>query len=181
MTADEMADIVRDMRIVPFTGITHRGEPADESIVRGGWTVVSFGFTYCTLACPTLHREIYRAADRLADRGVRFVTISVDPAHDTVEQMASHVAQWGVRGDCWTFVRVEADALPGILAELKMPALSDDTANMITLPGGERMANIQHPTRFFVTGPDGTVRGLWRGTDPSEVDAMIRWLLERPR
>lgn len=177
LTEAEMADIARDLRITPFRGVSHRGEAVDQSIFAGRWTVLSFGFTYCTVACPILHREIHRAAEKLADRGVRFVTISVDPAHDTVEQMHDHVTRWGVRNDAWTFVRVDPPALPPMLEALRMPALTDDTGNMITLPGGATMPNINHPTRFFVIGPMGDVRGLWRGNDPAEVDEMIRWLL----
>ncbi len=181
MTAEEMADVVKDMRVAPFEGMGHRGEPVDASVFQGHWTVVSFGFTHCTLVCPTLHREIYRMGQSLADRGVRFVTFSVDPEHDTIAQMADHVAAWGVARDAWTFVKVDSDALAAILAGLSMPGVSEDTSQPITLPGGGTMSNILHTSRFFVVGPDGRVRGLWRGSDPTDVDAMIGWLMVNAR
>ena len=177
----EMAEIVRDMRIAPFAGEDHRGAAADPTMFRDRWTVVSFGFVHCTLVCPMLHSEIHRMAEKLADRGVRFVTFTVDPAHDTVASMAMHVDQWAMPGDAWTFVRTDEDALGGVLAGLQLGDLTVDASNPIVLAGGETIPNILHPTRFFVVGPDGSVKGMWRGSDPASVDAMIRWLMDRTR
>lgn len=180
-TDAEMTEIVRDMRIAAFVGEDHRGAAVDPTMFRDRWTVVSFGFIHCTLVCPMLHSEIHRMAEKLADRGVRFVTFTVDPAHDTTQAMAAHVDQWAMPGDAWTFVRTDGDALSGVLAGLQLGGLSVDESNPIVLTGGETIPNILHPTRFFVVGPDGSVRGMWRGSDPASVDAMIRWLLERTR
>jgi protein SCO1/2 len=148
-------------------------------VFRGQWTVLSFGFTNCTLACPMLHGEIFRSSEKLASRGVKYLTISVDPEHDTVEQMAGYMKPWGVQNDAWTFARVDREMVRALLAGLQMPDVSEDPSQSVALPGGGTMANIQHPTRFFVVGPDATVRGLWRGSDPDDVDAMVRWILHR--
>jgi len=179
MTDEEMASIAADMRIAPFHGVDHRGNPIDASDLRGQWTVLSFGFTSCTLACPMLHGEIFRMAEKLASHHVKFLTISVDPTHDTVEQMATYVKPWGMPSDCWTFARVDTNALPEILAGLKLAPITEDPSEVVTLPGGGTMANLHHPTRFFLVGPDGTVRGIWRGSDPDEVDALVRYVLMR--
>ena len=179
MTQAEMESIARDMRIAPFTGVDHRGNPIDESSLRGHWTVVSFGFTNCTLVCPMLHGQIFRMTEKLADRGVRFLTISVDPDHDTVEQMAAYMQPWGVKHDAWTFARVDRETVGAMLAGLKMAPIADDPSQTIELPSGGRMANILHPTRFFVVGPDGAVKGLWGGMNPDDVDALVRWMLTR--
>ena len=177
----EMAEIVRDMRIAPFAGEDHRGSAVDAGMFRDRWTVVSFGFIHCTLVCPMLHSEIHRMAERLDGHGVRFVTFTVDPAHDTTAAMARHVEQWAMPGDAWTFVRTDGDALSGVLAGLQLGELSVDASNPIVLTGGETIPNILHPTRFFVVGPDGAVKGMWRGSDPASVDALIRWLMDRAR
>lgn len=179
MTESEMASIAAEMRIASFEGVDHRGAPIDESVFRGHWTVVSFGFTNCTLACPMLHGEIFRMSEKLADHGVRFLTISVDPDHDTVEAMADYIKPWGVKNDAWTFLRVDRGMVAAMLAGLKMQAITEDPAEVVELPGGGTMANLHHPTRFFVVGPDGAVRGLWRGADPDDVDALVRWVLQR--
>jgi hypothetical protein len=38
------------------------------------------------------------------------------------------------------------------------------------------MNNIAHPTRFLVVGPDVTVRGMYRGNEPGEVQQMVAHL-----
>jgi protein SCO1/2 len=58
----------------------------------GHWTLLSFGYTFCPDICPTTLATLKDVKARLAARGAlapQVVFISVDPARDTPEQLAS--------------------------------------------------------------------------------------------
>ena len=92
----------------------HHGQPFTQDSLRGGWTLVFFGFTYCPDICPTTMAFLNQLLGELegtevADTSV--VMISVDPARDTVEQLAQYVpffnpAFTGVTGEFLTLHRV---------------------------------------------------------------------------
>ena len=75
-------------------------------LVKGQTVVINFIFTTCTTICPPLGATFARVQKELGDkvgRGVRFISISVDPATDTPERLKA----WGAKfhaGDGWTFV-----------------------------------------------------------------------------
>jgi protein SCO1/2 len=68
----------------PFQLVDQNGRPVDERILKGRWTVVFFGFTYCPDVCPTTMQALATTADLLGPKAkdLRIVFISVDPARD---------------------------------------------------------------------------------------------------
>lgn len=69
----------------PFQLVDQTGKPVDESILKGKWSVVFFGFTYCPDVCPGTLQALTAAHDQMGGKGddVRIVFISVDPERDT--------------------------------------------------------------------------------------------------
>lgn len=78
----------------PFQLTDQAGKPASEQILKGKWSVVFFGFTYCPDVCPTTLQVMAQAQERLGPkaRDVQFVFISVDPERDTPAQMANYLS-----------------------------------------------------------------------------------------
>ena len=78
---------------------THSGESVDESIFRGQWDLVFFGFTHCPDVCPLTLKILQDARAELEQRGVeplpRIVLVSVDPERDTPERLAAYLAAFG--------------------------------------------------------------------------------------
>ena len=72
-------------------------------LVKGQTVVINFIFTTCTTICPPLGATFARLQKDLANKDVRFISISVDPATDTPERLKA----WGEKfhaGAGWTFV-----------------------------------------------------------------------------
>ncbi len=67
------------------------------SDLRGQPVLLYFGFTRCPDYCPITLSEFRRARDELGPDGsrVHFVLISVDPANDTPETLASYLRAFG--------------------------------------------------------------------------------------
>lgn len=78
----------------PFKLVDQTGRPVDESVLKGKWTVVFFGFTYCPDVCPGTLQALTAAHDQLGPQGedVRIVFISVDPERDTPAKVRDWLA-----------------------------------------------------------------------------------------
>jgi protein SCO1/2 len=90
-----------------FELVDHRGQPFNRARLEGGWTLVFFGFTFCPDICPTTMSFLNDFMGQLAGteaEDTRVVMVTVDPARDTVEQLAKYVPYFnpefiGVTGD----------------------------------------------------------------------------------
>lgn len=78
----------------PFQLVDTNGTTVDQSVLKGKWSVVFFGFTHCPDICPTTMFELGQVEPLLGARADDFqaVLISVDPARDTVAQMKAYIA-----------------------------------------------------------------------------------------
>ena len=72
----------------------HHGEAFDPARFEGRWSRVFFGFTYCPDICPTTMaflNDFMSSLEGTEVEDTQVVMVSVDPARDTVEQLASYV------------------------------------------------------------------------------------------
>ncbi|HEY0650209.1 SCO family protein [Phenylobacterium sp.] len=78
----------------PFQLVDTNGRTVDQSVLKGKWSVVFFGFTHCPDICPTTLFELGQVEPLLGAKAADFqaVLISVDPERDTVGQMKAYVA-----------------------------------------------------------------------------------------
>lgn len=81
----------------PFKLVNQDGKAVDQSLLKGKWTAVFFGFTYCPDVCPTTLQTLGTAAQGLgADANkLRIVFISVDPGRDTPKALKAYLASPG--------------------------------------------------------------------------------------
>jgi protein SCO1 len=87
--------------------VDHHGQVFDNDRLLGKWTLVFFGFTYCPDICPTTMgflNELMGQLEGTEAEDTEVVMVTVDPARDTVEQLASYVPYFnpdftGVTGD----------------------------------------------------------------------------------
>jgi protein SCO1/2 len=75
----------------PFHLIDQHGVARDAGLLKGKWSAVFFGYTFCPDTCPATMTALARAHDLLGPDAARFqvVFITVDPDRDTPAQMAS--------------------------------------------------------------------------------------------
>jgi protein SCO1/2 len=78
----------------PFHLQDQHGRATDQSVLKGKWSAVFFGYTNCPDACPTTLFALAQAEKQLGRKGDDFQTvfISVDPARDTPAQMARYLS-----------------------------------------------------------------------------------------
>lgn len=82
----------------PFTMIDQDRRTVSDRTLAGKPFVIFFGFTRCPEVCPTTMNRLAQLRRKLggdADR-FRIVFVSVDPAHDTPEDLKSFLSLFGM-------------------------------------------------------------------------------------
>lgn len=74
--------------------------------------LIEFMYTNCPDVCPITTAEMARLRDMLIEEGVfgdkvEFITVTIDPKHDTVEVLQDYASRFGVNSpdDGWHFIR----------------------------------------------------------------------------
>jgi len=76
----------------PFHLVDQSGKAIDEKVLKGKWSAVFFGFTYCPEACPTTLFALGQTEKQLHDKDFQTVFISVDPARDTPAKLSAYLS-----------------------------------------------------------------------------------------
>lgn len=171
---------VRDygLVILPFNLTDHNGDPADESALRGQWTVVDFIFTNCVGACPVMTARMSEATEALSDTPVRFASFSLDSKRDTPERLREFAGSYGIDLDRWAFYTGDDEQTRTMVADGLKLIVDDEDTNELTLDDGSTMKNIVHPTRYFLVNPDLEIVGLYNSGDPAEVARLVQEVTE---
>jgi protein SCO1/2 len=78
----------------PFTLVNQDGRAVDQSLLKGKWSVVFFGYTFCPDYCPTTLTTLGKAMDELGPKAkdAQVVFVTVDPARDTPAAMKTYIS-----------------------------------------------------------------------------------------
>ncbi|MDY6924235.1 MAG: SCO family protein [Pseudomonadota bacterium] len=134
----------------PFQLVDQDGQPVDETMLQGKWSLVFFGFTYCPDYCPTTLQALEATKQRLGAKAddVQIVFISVDPQRDTPQAMKDYLSSdgfpEGVIGLTGTPERIRAAADAYKAFYQKVGEGEDYTMN--------------HSLTVYLMGPDGQFR-----------------------
>ena len=139
-----------------FALIDHRGQPFVPASLENQWTLIFFGFTYCPDICPTTMAfldQFVQALEGTEVEDTQVVMVSVDPARDTVEQLASYVPFFnpGFVGVTGEFLDIHRFATALNTPFRKVPGqdenyLVDHSANVVLInPRGDYHAFFRTP------------------------------------
>lgn len=83
--------------------------------------LINFMFTQCRDACPLMTQRLRAVRQQLGDRfgqAVYFLSLSVDPLHDTVQLLKSFAQKHKVDEPGWRFFTAEANTMTRLLRKL---------------------------------------------------------------
>lgn len=80
-----------------FQLVNQDGQPVDQTMLNGKWSLVFFGFTYCPEFCPTTLAEMAVVQQRLGDKAkdLQIVFVSIDPQRDTPQALKDYLSSDG--------------------------------------------------------------------------------------
>jgi protein SCO1/2 len=171
--AEDAANPYAQFRIADFSFTNQDGRPTDATLLDGQISVVSFFFTSCTGPCPALNARLRDLQPRLAGSAVRLVSISVDGDKDTPEAIRAYGQGFGADFSRWTFLTGPPPEVARLSRESLQYTLREDPREVLTRRDGTRMANIVHPTRLVLVGPDRRVLGLYPYEDVAAMDRLV--------
>lgn len=157
-------------RVPAFSLTDQRGKTVTERDLRGAPWVANFVFTRCPTSCPLLTSKFKAFQEKVGPlRGVRYVSFSVDPGHDTPEVLAAYAAKFEVDASRWQF-------LTGPLASIEQTVVrgfkihvGEATAN----PHDPTLVDIMHGEHFVLVDGEGTIRGYYRAEE-AELEDLAR-------
>lgn len=165
----------------PFTLTDQKGEGRSEADLEGRYALIYFGYTYCPDICPTSLATMTQALDLLAETApgkaaaVLPVFITVDPARDTVEALASYAEHFHPRLLALTGTEEEvaaaAKAYRIYYQKVEDASASDylmDHSSVIYLmaPDGSYLTHFTH-----ASSAEDIAEGLAERVDPAQATA----------
>jgi protein SCO1 len=171
-------EVVNNAYILPkpdalasFKLVKHDDTPFDNDSLKGRWSFLIFGYTYCPDFCPTalvVFTEIHGLLTQRPEgaRDVQFVMVSVDPERDTTALLKEYVPQFnrefiGVTGAPAEIARL-AESVGAVYA--KVPGSS------------ERNYLIDHSTAVLLVNPQGKLQGVFAA--PHVAKNMVQGFLK---
>jgi protein SCO1/2 len=97
-----------------FALTSQDGQPMALAAFRGKVVAVTFIYTGCPDICPLLTEKLAQVQDELgANFGAKiaFVSITLDPEHDTVEVLKQYAQLFGARPEGWAFLTGPPEAI----------------------------------------------------------------------
>ncbi len=134
--------------------------------LHGKIIVLDFFFTRCPSICPGLAKSMKRLQDSFVknDSIVQFISISIDPEHDSVPQLRKFADRYNINHDTWWMVT-------GDKKEIYDFAINEIKANVAD-PGVDTA--FIHTENFFVLDSNRIVRGFYNGFDTLRQANLVR-------
>lgn len=145
-----------------FRYVDQDGRTVTRATFAGDVWVANFVFTQCRTVCPLLTTKMVELQRRLAGTKVRFVSFSVDPAHDTPEVLRAYAKHWAPEETRWTLVSTTEETLPSLAAGFKITAEK----------GTDPIDPIIHTSLFMLIDGTGRVRGAFDTEHAPQLTAL---------
>lgn len=135
--------------------------------LKGKILVVDFFFSRCPSICPGMAKSMKRLQNSFVnsnDSIVQFISISIDPEHDSVPNLRKFADRYTNNHDSWWFVTGNKQEIYDFaLNELKasIADVNVDTAFI-------------HTENFFLLDRDRVVRGWYNGFDTVRQSKLVR-------
>ena len=141
-----------------FSLLDQHGNPVTDQTLRGSVAVVNFIYTRCPSVCPMLTAKFKALQGKVGKLpGARFVSISVDPEHDTPAVLKEYALRFQAAPE-WLF-------LTGPLATIEKTVVEGFKLHLgEATPNGENpsLVDIMHGEHFVLVDKEGTIRGYYR-------------------
>jgi protein SCO1/2 len=156
-------------RTVPALSLTDQdGEAVQMDELKGQWTLLFFGYTFCPDICPTTLAELRQLNGMLPDAvraELRTILVSVDPNRDTPAQLKEYLGYFnaGFQG-----LTGPLDDIQSLANGVGIPFIPGDTS--------KENYTVDHSGNLVLIGPDGRQRGFIRA--PLRVQKLAEQLPE---
>ena len=146
--------------------INQFGKKVSLDDLKGKIIVLDFFFTRCPSICPQLAKAMKRLQNSFTrnDSIVQFISVTVDPVHDSVIQLRKWAEKHNVNPDSWWLLTGNRDSIYHFAINEIKASIADvnvDTAFV-------------HTENFFLLDKERIVRGWYNGFDSTAQKKLVR-------
>ena len=161
-------------RSLPALSLTNQdGQAVAVDQLKGKWSLLFFGYTFCPDICPTTLAELRQLNGMLPEtvRGqLRTILVSVDPDRDTPAQLKEYLGYFNAG---FLGLTGPLDDIQTLANGVGIPFIPGDTS--------KENYTVDHSGNLVLIGPDGKQRGFIRAPiNNIKLAAQLPGLLERP-
>jgi protein SCO1/2 len=151
--------------IPAFSLTDQEGRTITNQSLKGKIYIADFFYGTCPSICPTVKRETLKVYEAFkGNPEVLFVSHTLNPRHDTVGFLHTYAQNLGVESKQWHFLTGDKDKIYALGQQGYLVTARTDS----TEPGG-----ILHDGSLILVDRQGRIRGLYDGTEPERVKALI--------
>jgi protein SCO1/2 len=148
------------------------GDTVSLDSLKGKIVIIDFFFTHCASICPILTRNMRHLQDALKLRDytkgvdttfVKFLSLTVDPEHDSPPVIKKYADHYGVNSDVWWMLTGPKKTIYDFaLNELKLGIQDSVSVD----------SNFVHTDYVVLLDRDRVIRGYFHGTDTAAMAKM---------
>ncbi len=169
-----------------FSLVERSGRTVTLADLRGKVWIATFVYTQCKETCPL--QTAYMAQlqkDLGAEPDLRFVSITVDPKHDTPKVLREYAKRYGADPERWLFLTGKKSVIhhlaqDGFRLSVQDVEPDEGTQGTSVLPFGPRPAYashgskglVIHSSRIVLVDRQARIRGLYPGTEPDAIGRL---------
>jgi protein SCO1/2 len=142
------------------------GQQVSLNDLKGKILVIDFFFTHCPSICPKLAVAMKKLQNSFPnnDSIVQFVSLSIDPEHDSVTQLKNWAQKYNVDPDSWWLGTGNRDSIYNFaLTQLKASVVDSNVDTSFI-----------HSDKFFLIDKNRVVRGWFDGLDSVDQSNLVR-------
>jgi len=155
-----------------FKLVNQDGQPVDQTMLNGKWSLVFFGFTYCPDYCPTTLGVLNAVQERMGDKAkdLQIVFISIDPERDTPQMLKDYLSSDGFPDDV-----IGLTGTPEQVAQV-----AREYRAFYQKVGEGEGYTMNHGLTVYLMGPDGKFRtAVAYGMGPDKTTRIIEQAMAR--
>ncbi len=153
-------------KVANLTLVNQLGDSVNTNDLRGKIVVVDFFFTRCPTICPQMARAMKKLQSSFVknDSIVMFLSISVDPEHDSIKRLKTFADRYQADPSSWWLTS-------GNKKEIYSFAFKELKADVTDI-------NIDtgfiHTRNFYLLDKEGMIRGWYDGLDSALQAKLVR-------
>jgi len=142
------------------------GKKVSFADLKGKIIVLDFFFTRCPSICPRLARAMKKLQNSFVnnDSIVQFVSVSVDPVHDSVPELRKWAERFNVDPDSWWVVTGNRDSIYHFAINEMKADIADVNVDTAFI----------HTENFFLLDKQRVIRGWYNGFDSNAQKKLVR-------
>lgn len=166
----DLLQVGQGHKIGEFSFTNQDGQPIGLKDLKGKVFVAEYFFTTCQTICPRMNDQMQRIQQAFKEEtNFKILSFTVNPEVDTVEQLKRYAQEHQAIAGKWHFLTGEKTKLYEAARKYFFLLKKSEVENQ-----GDVGSDFIHTNNFVLIDREQRIRGYYDGTNPKEVDKLIK-------